>query len=54
MGDWIGLGFFVVLIVGIAIGLKVLSKPQKRTPEEFERKGGRGHDDARCNDECPK
>ncbi len=42
MGDWIGLGFFVVLIVGITIGLKVLSKPQKRTPEEFERKAAEG------------
>ena len=37
MQDWIGLGFFVLLIVGIAIGLKILSKPQTRTSEEFER-----------------
>ncbi|HQZ97919.1 MAG TPA: hypothetical protein PLP21_16485 [Pyrinomonadaceae bacterium] len=42
MGDWIGLGFFVVLIVGIAVGLKVLSKPQKRTAEEFERNAAEG------------
>ncbi len=37
MADWIGLLFFVLLIVGIFIGLKVLSKPVKRTEAEFER-----------------
>ena len=37
MGDWIGLAFFVLLIVGIFIGLKILSKPQNKTEEEFER-----------------
>jgi hypothetical protein len=37
MADWIGLLFFVLLIVGILVGLKVLSKPQKRTEAEFER-----------------
>ena len=37
MADWIGLLFFVFLIVGIFIGLKVLSKPVKRTEAEFER-----------------
>ncbi|MFT3745608.1 MAG: hypothetical protein QM785_15140 [Pyrinomonadaceae bacterium] len=37
MSDWVGLGFFVILIIGIFAGLKVLSKPQKRTAEEFER-----------------
>ncbi len=37
MSDWIGLGFFVFLIIGIFVGLKVLSKPQTRTAEEFER-----------------
>lgn len=37
MGDWIGLGFFILLIVGAAVGLKVLSKPQTRTTEEFDR-----------------
>ena len=29
--------FFVLLILGAIAGLKVLSKPQKRTSEEFER-----------------
>jgi hypothetical protein len=37
MSDWIGLLFFVLLIGGILLGLKLLSKPQKRTEEEFER-----------------
>jgi len=37
MADWIGLGFFILLIVGIWIGLRALSKPQTRTAEEFER-----------------
>jgi hypothetical protein len=37
MSDWIGLGFFVLLIVGAIVGLRLLSKPQTRTAEEFER-----------------
>ena len=37
MADWLGLLFFALLIVGIFVGLKVLSKPQKRTAEDFER-----------------
>ena len=37
MSDWFGLLFFVLLIVGIIVGLKILSKPVKRTEEEFER-----------------
>lgn len=37
MSDWIGLLFFVLLIAGVFAGLKVLSKPQTRTEEEFER-----------------
>ena len=37
MNDWIGLLFFVVLIAGIYVGLKILSKPVKRTEAEFER-----------------
>ena len=38
MSDWIGLLFFVLLIVGVYVGLKILSKPQTRTTEEFERR----------------
>ena len=42
MGDWIGLGFFVLLITGVIFGLKLLSKPQTRTSEEFERNAAEG------------
>lgn len=37
MGDWLGLAFFVVVIAGAVIGLKIISKPASRTAEEFER-----------------
>lgn len=37
MGDWIGLGFFVFLIIGAFFGLRALSKSKTRTNEEFER-----------------
>lgn len=37
MSDWIGLIFFASLIIGIFVGLKILSKPQTRTEAEFER-----------------
>ncbi len=37
MADWIGLLFFILLIVGILVGLKILSKPVTRTEAEFER-----------------
>jgi hypothetical protein len=42
MSDWIGLAFFVVLIVGAAIGLKLVSRPHSRTTEEFEKKAAEG------------
>jgi len=42
MGDWIGLAFFVLLVAGAIVGLKVLSKPAVRTAEEFERKAAEG------------
>jgi hypothetical protein len=42
MEDWIGLAFFVLLIVGIIIGPKILSKPRTRTSEEFERNAAEG------------
>lgn len=42
MSDWIGLIFFVLLVVGALVGLKLLSKPQTRTTEEFERNAAEG------------
>lgn len=42
MSDWIGLGFFVLLIVGAIVGLKALSRPQTRSTEEFERNAAEG------------
>ncbi len=42
MGDWIGLVFFVLLIVGAVVGLRVLSRPHTRTSEEFERNAAEG------------
>jgi hypothetical protein len=42
MSDYIGLLFFVLLIVGIFVGLKILSKPQKRTEADFERNAADG------------
>lgn len=38
MNDWIGLLFFIFLILGAFVGLKLLSKPRKITEEEFERR----------------
>lgn len=37
MSDWIGLGVIVALVVLAVVGLKILARPVKRTPEEFER-----------------
>lgn len=37
MSDWLGLIFFVLLIAGAFVGLKILAKPAKRTEDEFER-----------------
>ena len=42
MSDWIGLIFFILLIVGVIVGLKILSKPSTRTTEEFERNAAEG------------
>ena len=42
MSDWIGLGFFVLLIVGAIVALKALAKPRPRTSEEFERNAAEG------------
>lgn len=42
MSDWIGLIFFVLLILGIIVGLRLLAKPRTRTTEEFERNAAEG------------
>lgn len=42
MGDWIGLLFFVLIVAGAIIGLKLLSKPTTRTSDEFERNAAEG------------
>ena len=42
MSDWIGLVFFILLVVGVIVGLKILSKPRTRTSDEFERNAAEG------------
>jgi hypothetical protein len=42
MGDWTGLIFFIVLAIGVIVGLKLLAKPAKRTEAEFERNAAEG------------
>ena len=44
MGDWIGLGLIVLILVGGIFGLAHLGTPPKSiTPEEFERRVQQGH-----------
>ena len=39
MGDWIGLGFFVLVVVGALVGLAYLGrKPKPLTAEEYEQR----------------
>ena len=39
MGDWIGLGIFVLVILGALVGLSYLGrKPKPLTSEEYERR----------------
>ena len=42
MSDWIGLTFFVLLLVGVYFGLKMLGNQPKRTEEEFENRDSDG------------
>lgn len=37
MSDWIGVGIFVLLIVGAYFGLRALANQKPRTTEEFEK-----------------
>jgi hypothetical protein len=36
MGDWLGLAFFILLIVGVYFGIKSLGNQPKRTEQDFE------------------
>jgi hypothetical protein len=38
MGDWIGLGIIVLLVIGAIVGLSVLGKPYEVTQEEFDKR----------------
>lgn len=38
MSDWIGLAFFLLIPIGILIGLKLLSRKRVSTEEEFEQR----------------
>ena len=42
MGDWIGIAFLVLLLLGAYFGLRALAKPRPRTTEEFERNAAEG------------
>lgn len=42
MSDWIGLGFLVLIVAGVLVGLKSLSKQRVTTSEEFERNAAEG------------
>ena len=42
MGNWIGLGFFVLLIVIAIYGISLLNKPYKVTEEEYENRVNEG------------
>lgn len=37
MSDWIGIGFFVLLIVGAFFGIRALANQKPKTAEEFEK-----------------
>lgn len=42
MGDWIGIAFFILLALGVVVGLRLLAKPRPRTAEDFERNAAEG------------
>jgi hypothetical protein len=42
MQDWLGLAFFVLLVVGIYFGIKALGNQPKRTEADFERNVAEG------------
>jgi hypothetical protein len=42
MSDWIGIGFFLLLLVGGYLGIRSLANQKPRTAEEFERNAAEG------------
>lgn len=38
MSDWIGLAFFILIPVGILVGLKLLSRKKVSTEQQFEQR----------------
>jgi len=42
MSDWIGIGFFVLLLVAAYFGIRALANQKPRTTEEFEKKAAEG------------
>ena len=42
MSDWIGIGFFVLLLVAAYFGIRVLANQKPKTSEEFEKRAAEG------------
>ncbi len=42
MSDWIGIGFFVLLLVAAYFGIRALANQKPKTSEEFERRAAEG------------
>jgi hypothetical protein len=42
MSDWIGIGFFVLVLVGAYFGIRALANQKPKTTEEFEKSAAEG------------
>jgi hypothetical protein len=42
MWDWVGIGFFVLLVVAGYLGIRALANQKPRTAEEFEKNAAEG------------
>lgn len=42
MSDWIGIGFFVLVLIGGYFGIRALANQRPKTTEEFERNAAEG------------
>ena len=42
MSDWIGIGFFVLLLVAAYFGIRALANQKPKTTEEFEKSAAEG------------